>query len=152
MLPRRRTKVIRNAAWGLAWLALQYGMAAAAAAAPAVDPTEAALTRCLARDDHVSTAGQAGCEEAARDAYDRRLNAAYGALTRLLPPPAVEALRRSQRSWLLFRDAEAKAREALYATRQGTMYVPMEADDEAMIVRDRARQLESYLRVMRIDR
>lgn len=143
---------MRYMAVGLACLAWQSAMTSAAVAATtSQDQAEAALTRCLARDDHASTAGQTECEDAARDSYDRRLNAAYTALIRLLPPPAAEALRRSQRNWLAFRDSERKAREALYATRQGTMYVPMEADDETMIVRDRARQLEAYLRVMRID-
>lgn len=64
---------------------------------------------------------------------------------------AAQRFRQSQRSWLTFRTAEAQARSALYATRQGTIYVPMEADDTTNIVRDRALQLEAYLRVLEIE-
>jgi uncharacterized protein YecT (DUF1311 family) len=115
------------------------------------DPTATALSRCLARADHASTAGQTECEGQAAAAYDRRMNAAYAALLRALPAEAGAQLRQSQRAWLLFRDAEGRARSALFATRQGTMYVPMEASAATDIVRDRALQLESALRVMRID-
>jgi uncharacterized protein YecT (DUF1311 family) len=83
--------------------------------------------------------------------YDRRMNAAYAALLRRLQPKAAEQLRRSQRAWLAFRDSEAAARQAIYATRQGTMYVPMEADAAVTIVGDRALLLERYLRVLSIE-
>jgi uncharacterized protein YecT (DUF1311 family) len=87
---------------------------------------------------------------AARD-YDRRLNIAYGQLLQRLAPPEAARLRSAQRAWLAFRTADEAARSALYETRQGTMYVPMQAAASAAVIRDRALQLETSLRVMMID-
>jgi uncharacterized protein YecT (DUF1311 family) len=109
------------------------------------------LARCLEEPDHASTAGQTECEIAAMRAYDRRMNAAYAALINKLPARAAQQLRLSQRAWLAFRDREAIARRALYETRQGTMFVPMQASASSGVVRDRALQLETYVRVMAIE-
>jgi uncharacterized protein YecT (DUF1311 family) len=121
-----------------------------AATAPA-DPTEAALRRCLAAPAASSTAGQTQCESAAMRQYDQRMNAAYAGLMRRLPAAGAARLRTAQRAWLAFRTADEAARSALYETRQGTMYVPMQAAASADIVRDRAIQLEDELRVLTID-
>lgn len=114
------------------------------------DATAAALDRCLAAPAHASTAGQTDCEAAAARSYDRRMKAAYATLMRRLPAEAADRLRRAQRAWLAFRDAEAAARQALYATRQGTMYVPMQSDDAVTVIGDRARLLERYVRLLDI--
>lgn len=114
------------------------------------DRTAAALDACLAVPANASTAAQVDCEAAALRRYDARMNAAYANLMRKLPRPAADRLRAAQRAWLAFRDSEAPARRALYETRQGTMYVPMAADDAVRLVRDRALQLEAYVRVMAI--
>ncbi|ATY31167.1 lysozyme inhibitor LprI family protein [Sphingomonas psychrotolerans] len=122
-----------------------------AAALPEHDPTEAALQRCIAAPANASTAGQTECEAQASSDYDRRLNVAYTSLTRRLSAAAATRLRTAQRAWLSFRSADGEARSALYATRKGTMYVPMQAGAATNIIRDRALQLENDLRVMTID-
>lgn len=120
-------------------------------ASPLEDPTAVTLDRCLDDPANASTAGQTECEATASSDYDRRMNAAYATLMHKLPEKAAQQLRLSQRAWLAFRDSEAKARDALYETRQGTMFVPMQASDATNVVRDRALQLEGYIRVMAID-
>jgi uncharacterized protein YecT (DUF1311 family) len=120
------------------------------AAAP-VDPTGAALARCLAGGDAASTGGQSDCAAAARQGYDRLMNRAYARLLRRLPADAAQSLRRSQRAWLAFRMREDATRAALFATRSGTMYAPMQAAAEVAPVRDRALMLETYLRVIDIE-
>jgi len=60
-------------------------------------------------------------------------------------------LQASQRTWLTFRDAELKTQSDMLATRQGTMYVPMEEEEQLSLTRDRARRFESYERVLEID-
>lgn len=130
-------------------------IAALAAASPGSgqrpDPTAAALSACLAKESNASTAGQTSCEGEAARAYDRRLNAAYTALMRRLPAGAAAQLRAAQRSWIAFRDAELKSSSAFYETRQGTMYVAMQAADETALVRDRAIELERKLSILGID-
>jgi uncharacterized protein YecT (DUF1311 family) len=113
--------------------------------------TAAAEDACLNKPENASTAGQTECEAAAAKAYDRRMNQAYAALLRRLPAPAADKLRVSQRAWIAFRDAEQAARSALFATRSGTMYVPMQAASAVRLVRDRVLQLESYRRIVAID-
>ena len=115
------------------------------------DPTAAALESCLDLPAQASTAGQTDCESQATQSYDRRMNFAYRALLKILPAASAQRLRVAQRSWLSFRTADRAARFALFESRQGTMYVPMHAHAETEVVRDRALQLESYLRVMRIE-
>ena len=124
---------------------------APAAHAATMDSTAAALDACLAASRNASTAGQTECEGNALRAYDRRMNQAYGRLIGELSPAAAKQLRNAQRSWLLFRDSESAARRGIYETRQGTMFVPMAADDAVRIVRDRALQLEAYVRIMKIN-
>jgi uncharacterized protein YecT (DUF1311 family) len=124
---------------------------ASAYAASSSDRTQEQLQACLAEPSGESTAGQTQCEASAARSYDQRLNAAFGELMRRLPANAAARLRSAQRAWLAFRAADEAARSALYATRAGTMYVPMQAAASTDIVRDRALQLESLLRVMTID-
>lgn len=126
-------------------------LAATSALAATPDPTAAVLKRCQDDPINASTAGQTECEATAQRAYDLRMNAAYSALIKRLPADAGERLRQGQRAWLAFRDADARARAALYATRRGTMYAPMDAASATAVIRDRALQLESLLRVMAID-
>ena len=134
---------------GAALLILAF--AATSLRATDADPTEARLDHCLGQESHASTAGQTECETAAEQAYDRRMNTAFSTLVRTLPPEAAARLRTSQRLWLAFRDAESKARTALYETRRGTMFVPMEAANQTRLVRDRALELEAYVRAMAIE-
>jgi uncharacterized protein YecT (DUF1311 family) len=132
-------------------LALLLMLSASAHAAAPSDLTAAALDKCLNAPSNASTGGQTDCEESAAKAYDQRMNRAYADLLKILPAEARSRLQAAQRAWLAFRDAEAKARSALYETRRGTMYVPMQAASTTSIVRDRALELEANLRVMRID-
>jgi len=130
---------------------LTPALPATLSASPLEDPTAIALDHCLNEAANASTAGQTECEAEASKNYDLRLNAAYATLMRQLPRQAAQQLRASQRAWLAFRDSDAKARDALYETRQGTMYVPMQASDATDAIRDRALQLEAYVRVMAIE-
>lgn len=135
----------------MSWSALFAGLLVSTVGPVTADPTETVLDRCLADDANASTAGQTGCEGEAARSYDRRMNAAYAALMRTLPLQAGRQLRQSQRAWIAYRDAEMQARAAIYATRQGTMYVPMQAAAATRVVRDRALELEATLRILRID-
>lgn len=132
-------------------LLLHGALSSAGSAASVKDPTAVALRRCLDEAANASTAGQTACEAVAQRSYDRRLKASYSAVMHRLPTAAAQSFRRSLQSWLAFRHAEAQARSAFYATRQGTLYVPMEAGDATNIVRNRALQLEAYLRVLKIE-
>jgi uncharacterized protein YecT (DUF1311 family) len=132
-------------------LLLLLAPGSALAASTPDDATQVVRDRCLAAPDGQSTAGQTACETAALRSYDKRMNAAYAGLLRKLPVSAAFQLRAAQRAWLTFRSADDRARSALYETRQGTMYVPMQAAAAVDVVRSRALQLEASLRVLTID-
>jgi uncharacterized protein YecT (DUF1311 family) len=128
-----------------------FAAAPALTAVPPKDATEAALDSCLGAPANASTAGQTDCEAAAARSYDRRMNTAYNALLSRLAQPGAARLRGSQRAWLIYRDAEAQTRRAIFATRQGTMYVPMQSDAAVTLIKDRAQMLERYLRVLSME-
>jgi uncharacterized protein YecT (DUF1311 family) len=134
-----------------AFFAVLLITAGPALAAPQADPTAIALQSCLDNPADASTAGQVDCETSAARSYDRRMNAAYSALMRNLPTRAAQQLQKSQRAWLAFHNAEEGASEGVFATRQGTMYVPMQAGAATNVTRDRVLQLESYLRIIAIE-
>ena len=112
-------------------------------------PIDRKLEDCIDRDP--STAGMVECTEAAFAAWDKELNAAYQALAKLLGPEQKGALKTAQRQWLAWRDAEFAMLDAIYATREGTMYLPMAAGDRMEIVKARAVELRSYESLLRID-
>jgi uncharacterized protein YecT (DUF1311 family) len=123
----------------------------AAGAAQDKDITAGALDACLSSQKTVSTADQTACYTAALKTYDNRLNAAYRKLMRVLPAPAAQNLRASQRAWIVFRDAELQAQSTLFETWHGTMYVPMQEYEGLALMQERALRLESYSRVLEID-
>ena len=125
--------------------------ATAASAAPLKDVTDSALDRCLNSPKTVSTADMSDCYGVAAKAYDGRLNSAYKKLMVSLPQAAAQQLQVSQRSWLAYRQAELLTQSALFETRQGTMYVPMQEEQGVALTRDRVLRLEAYGRVMAID-
>ncbi len=143
-------KAVEEIMWRFAVLGTLLLPAVGGSAAP-VDKTDSELRRCLDAPGNASTAAQVECEVVARDAYDRRMNAAYASILRILHQDAAERLREAQRAWIRFRDTNDQANAALFATRQGTMYVAMQAAGQTAVIRDRAIALETQLRVLKID-
>lgn len=106
-------------------------------------PIDATLGACM--EENPSTAGMIECVDDAYAAWDRELNDAYGALMKRLAPAQKEALRKSQRQWLAWRDAEFESIDALYGSLEGTMFLPMRVDERMQIVKTRALALRGYL-------
>lgn len=112
-------------------------------------PIDRKLSDCI--DGDPSTAGMVGCIDDAYAAWDKELNAAYQALAKRLAPEPKDALKTAQRRWLEWRDAEFAMLDRIYATREGTMYLPMAAGDRMEIIKARAVELRSYESLLRID-
>jgi uncharacterized protein YecT (DUF1311 family) len=150
------TKLSHKTGRWIAPLLLISGIGAATIATPVLaaepkDKTSEALDACLNNPKTVSTADMSDCYSAAYKAFDHRLNVAYQSLLKTLPVAPAQKLKASQRAWLTFRDAELATQSAIFATRQGTIYVPMQEDEGMSLTRDRALRLESYLSVMSVD-
>ena len=105
-------------------------------------PTDIWLEKALAKNS--STTGTRQATNKAREMWDAEMNKRYRRLMSALKPRQRAALRKSQKAWLAFRDAEFAANETIISSKQGTMW-PMMADDRMMIlVKERALHLQGY--------
>jgi uncharacterized protein YecT (DUF1311 family) len=114
-------------------------------ATPTLDPLDRAFADCFWGD--TTTSAQVECAHRAGEAWDGRLNANYARLRDDLPPAGQDALRLAQRRWLAFRDAEFTALDAIYRTRQGSMYYPLRMKARYELVQGRAMELGGYHRM-----
>lgn len=140
---------VRFSVANASWLVLLFFVPALAAFAREPGPQnaiEAELQRC--QDKNASTAGTIECIQAAAARWDKQLNAAYSRLRSRLGAAGKQSLQASQLRWIDYRDTEYRLVDALYSSLQGTMYLPMGEYRKMKIVKTRALELDSYLRLV----
>lgn len=143
----RERKPIRSIFLAAAIAALAIGSANAApdlSGAEPVDPIDAALSKCLDSDDGQSTAGMVECFDSAYAAWDKELNATYATLSASLDPKSRGLLKRSQRQWIAFRDAERQFWRAPWTTDRGTLIQITLGQTNVDLVKDRVLALRGY--------
>ena len=91
-----------------------------------------------------------GCEEKSYQIWDRALGGAYSELMKALPAPCRSLLRKSQRAWLTYRDADTAAFMASVEVRPGNSY--SDAIRKTQRVRDRVELLASLLEDVKHER
>ncbi len=79
---------------------------------------------CLQNEGATSNAAQIQCYEREAAAWDALLNRAYRAALAKLEPDAAAGLKKSQRAWLAWRDADCPLPALVF---KGTMAGPMQA-------------------------
>lgn len=134
--------------------ALTIGLLYPAVSAPRQEtekkhPIDVAMQACIKKDS--STAGMVECIGAARKSWDREMNGSYQKLIGKLDAKGKNSLKTAQVQWIRYRDAELKTIESVYSRTQGTIYLPMMADDAMQLTRQRARELNGYLDVLEVD-
>jgi uncharacterized protein YecT (DUF1311 family) len=102
---------------------------------------EAADTGCK---DATTTAAMRACENTRYEKSERELNAAYATLTKQLDPTQQEKLRRAQRAWLAFRDANAQFLAG--AAQAGTLAPLIKVTALADMTEVRTKELEKLQR------
>ncbi len=113
-------------------------------------PIDIDLAACLDIDSNMSTLGMISCIQAAEDAWDGELNLIYRELMGTLDSSGQEGLRKAQRAWVAWRDAEFELNGIVYYENlDGTMYHIFAADREMQIVRARTLELRDYLDALR---
>ncbi len=112
----------------------------AGAADEEVHPIDAQMQAASERD--ASTAGEVGAIQAALKQWDASLNEHYESLLEFLDPAAANALRESQRQWIVWRDLELKSLDAYYERMEGTMWQPVRAYARMNLTRQRALALQ----------
>lgn len=91
-----------------------------------------------------TTAEMLECASLANDMWDKELNTVYQRVMKGLDSDTETALRKAQRRWLAFRDAEFIAISSARANDDGTIWGPIRLQQRATIIKDRVLQLESY--------
>ncbi len=105
-------------------------------------PIDEYQAECIAGDS--TTTGMTNCTLSASARWDKELNGVYAKLMSSLSPVEQAALRAAQRQWILYRDAEFKLIDEMYKSKDGTMYIPMRAEDRLEIIKAHALQLQAY--------
>jgi uncharacterized protein YecT (DUF1311 family) len=121
-----------------AWLAT-LALALATGPAAATDMFGEGYKPC---GDAGTTMATVECTAAKTKAWDQRLNAAYAALQRAADPAQREPLRRAQRLWVQYRDANC----TFYAAGEGTIHRIEAAECLRAMTADRAQELEAAAR------
>jgi len=111
-----------------------------------VDHTDARMGAAMEKDP--STAGMVEAISAADEEWDARMNAAYKNLKKAMQPEEWTALVGAQKAWIDYRDAQRKSFDATFALMDGTMYIPIFAEKDMSLTRDRALLLEGYLAII----
>ncbi len=106
------------------------------------------LDECMAKDS--TTTGMLNCINKAYELWDAELNKVYNQLRSALKPDAKKTLKAAQLQWIKYRDSEFKLIDSIYSSLEGTMYIPMRAGDRMEIVKNRTKELESYLNLVKM--
>ncbi len=140
MFRSNRSATIKQGIWLLAGLLLLP-----VRAEPKVHAVDQSLESCLAEATNASTSGIRACIDRAYSQWDREMNRVYQALIKKLNPQSRKLLQESQRSWIKQRDLEFKFVNSVYNRFDGTLYIPMRANESAEFVKQRTLQLQHYL-------
>ena len=109
-------------------------------------PIDKWLSDCMEKNP--STQGMLKCLEEGYTRWDAELNRVYRELIGRLGPEEQGTLREAQKAWLKQRDETFKLLRMIYAKKDGTMYLTMQAADRVEIIQKRALELASYLDVL----
>lgn len=138
--------VLGPAVLGLALAALLFANTPQAKAQEqAADPIDIALKACLDKPDSQSTAGMVECLTTAYQSWDKALNAVYLALGKTLDPKSRAQLKRAQRQWVAYRDAERRFEKAPWTFDRGTLIQLTLNQQNVDMVRNRVLMLRGYL-------
>lgn len=102
------------------------------------------LENCLDSAENFTTRGMTNCIFEATTKWDKELNRNYSELTALLTEEQKEMLKIAQRKWIEFRDKEIEFSNQMYGDMEGTMWIPVAAQTNLELTKNRALELKSY--------
>lgn len=101
-------------------------------------------SKCLDKKD-ISNAEMRNCTIKATQSWDNELNKYYNLLKSKLPKETFEALKESQKQWMIYRDKECLLISKFYfELKQGTMWYTIAENKKKEIVKSRALELQMY--------
>ena len=106
---------------------------------------------CLDSAENQTTYGTIGCIEKATKKWENEMNKNYQKLMSLLSKSQKENLKASQKLWLEYRNKEIIFSNKLYNDLQGTMWLPIAAEERYSLMKERASRLSNYLSELEIE-
>jgi uncharacterized protein YecT (DUF1311 family) len=92
-----------------------------------------------------STCGMNEAHDQGSQMWDREMNKIYGELMKRLDKHQQKALKKAQRNWIKFREAESQVLVQIIEKLEGTMWYPVPSARLYKINRQRAMELKDYL-------
>ena len=110
-------------------------------------PIDVAYDDCICAPDGngYKTYGMIECAREAETAWDKELNKQYRELMKRLSADEKAKLKKTQKAWLAYRDAEKDFSAMYYGGKEGSMYFVLNAARLMGIIRSRALELEDYM-------
>lgn len=106
-------------------------------------PIDQEFEACLA--DNQTTAGMTNCTNEALVKWDAELNAVYSELRSNLDEKGKASLLSAQRAWIAYKELEIENISTIYASFEGTMFIPMRANEILELTKSRTLELQGYL-------
>ncbi len=106
---------------------------------------DSVIKSCLDSEQNYSTASMAHCIIEATKQWDKQLNENYKELLALLSQEQKIRLKESQRKWLEFIDKELELSKQLYASLEGTMWIPVMYETRMKLTKQRTIALRAYI-------
>ncbi|MCP4401916.1 MAG: DUF1311 domain-containing protein [bacterium] len=105
-------------------------------------PVDRWIEGCIAQDS--STMGMLSCLDEGYSRWDSELNFMYQGLRGLLNQQQKEALKKAQRAWIAYRDAEFETINLIYGSLQGSMWRLAAMSAKVEMVKARTLDLQAY--------
>lgn len=108
-------------------------------------PIDVKFEDCTNAPDGYTTYGMIECMREAEAAWDKELNKQYREVMKRLSADGKAILKKTQKAWLGYRDAEKEFSAIYYGNKQGSMYLVLNAARLMEITRSRALELKGYM-------
>ncbi|WP_428897886.1 YecT [Parelusimicrobium proximum] len=112
-------------------------------------PIDTELEECFNKEGGYTTLGMVQCYGDADDKWDAELNKNYKLLMNILPKKEKAELKKAQRLWLQYRDAENTLKASAFNIIQGSMWRIVYAGEYMENTKKRALELERYYKLLK---
>ena len=106
---------------------------------------------CLDSVENQTTYGMVGCIEKATKKWKIEMDKNYQKLMGLLSKSQKENLKASQKLWFEYRNKETIFSNKLYDDLDGTMWLPIAAEERYNLMKARANRLSNYISELEIE-
>ncbi len=121
------------------------------AQAERLHPIDSDLENCLEKEENYTTRGMVKCIQSASERWDKELNVQYKTLGDLLTEEQFQQIRKAQRNWMKYRDAEFEFIDNYFSRIDGSVRNILSATKKMEIVKSRTKELRAYIEFPEIE-